>query len=73
MTILMAHALVVDTWGTCIIATTSHVGRIYSESKTEPNIPEFRPDCLFLRRQRSFERSTHYFIKVTGDDSFAIS
>ena len=63
MTILMASAMVANTWGTCIIATTRVI--VLAEiflSKTEPNMFECRPDYLFLVRQRRFQRSPHYFI-----------
>ena len=63
MTFLMAHVLVTDTWGTCIIATTRVVMLAeFIESNTEPNMSEYRPDCIFLGRQRHYERSPHYFI-----------
>ena len=55
MTILMAYALAADIWGTCMIATTSSlVGKICCKSKTEPDMSEYRPDYLFLVRQRRF-------------------
>ena len=63
MIILTASALVADTWGTCIIATTRVV--VMAEiflSKTEPNMSEYRPYNLFLVRQKRFERSPHYFL-----------
>ena len=31
---------------------SSRAGKIYSKSKTEPNMSEYRPDYLFLMRQR---------------------
>ena len=56
LTILMAFALIADTWGTCIIATTRVVmlANFNSKSKTEPNMSMYRPDYLFLVRQRRF-------------------
>ena len=55
-TILMAYALMADNIGylhNCDYQS-SRVGRIYSKSKTEPNMSEYRPDYLFLVRQRRF-------------------
>ena len=55
MTILMAYALMAEhgVLHNCDYQS-SCAGKIYSKSKTEPNISEHRPDCLFLVRQRRF-------------------
>ena len=49
MTILIAHALMCN----CDYQS-SRVGKINCKSKTEPNMSEYRPDYLFLARQRRF-------------------
>ena len=56
VTTLMAYALVTDTWDTSIIATIKVVAlaKVYSKSKTEPGMSEYRPDSRFLVRQRRF-------------------
>ena len=54
---------------------SSRVGRIYSNSKTEPNMSEYMPDYLyylFLVRQRRFERSPHYFINFLSHLSYGL-
>ena len=50
----------------------NRVGRIYSKSKTEPNMSEYRPDYLFLVRQRRFERAPHYFINFLSYFSYGL-
>ena len=73
MTILMAYALMADIWGTCIIAATPVVVLAeFFKSKTEPNMSEYRPDYLFLVRQRRFERSPHYFINFLSYLSYGL-
>ena len=56
MTILMVFAVGADRWGTCIVASTGVVVLeiFFSKSKTEPNMSEYRPNYLFIVRQRRF-------------------
>ena len=56
VTALMAYALVADTMGYLHNCDhqSSPVVKIYSKSKTEPNTSEYRPDYLFVVRQRRF-------------------
>ena len=50
VTILMACALMADTWGTCVIAATRVVllaKFILIKPKTEPNMSEYWPTTCF--------------------------
>ena len=58
MTILMAYAFQVSGRYMGYLHNCDYqsgrVGKIYSKSKAEPNMSEYRPDYLFLVRQRRF-------------------
>ena len=51
---------------------SSHVGRIYSKSKTESNMSEYRPDYLFLGRQRRLKDHLIIFINFLSYLSYVL-
>ena len=64
MTISLANAILANTWGISMDASTWVIvlAILIPSQKAEPNISKYGPDYLFLVRHGRSERLFHYFI-----------